>query len=311
MFRCPECDFSIDSFNSLRIHASKKHNLSSENLYIQVVLNGNVPTCKCGCGHKTKFHGPLKGFSEYLLGHSAKINNNWGHNKDAFEKSLTTRRKMWESGEIQGWCKGLTKDDPRIAAIVEKMNTPERAQKISNSLTGKPKTAHHKEKISKHMKEYWGDETNRARQSFEQAERVKNGLLTKCTRVHGYFDNPKKSCNERVYYRSLFELNAILYLESNEAVLSYKIEPYQIEYSFMGKKRNYVVDCLVEYRNGKKVIVEFKPNCHLKNDKNVAKFESAKIFAEKMGYEFEVWTEKTHDFLTNAAVTHQHVGDAE
>ena len=297
MLKCPQCNFQIENINSLRIHASKKHDISSEDLYIQVVLKGIKPTCECGCGSNTKFNGLANGYSKFVWGHASKVNNNWGHNKEAYEKSLTTRRKMWENGEIQGWCKGLTKDDPRIASIVEKMNTPERSEKISRSLTGKSKSESHKQKISEHMKSYWGEETNRERQSLEQAERVKNGLLTKCTRVHGYFNNPKKSSKPDVYYRSLFELNAILHLESNEDVISYTFEPYNIEYSFEGKVRHYIVDCLVEYNDGTKCIVEFKPNCHVTHDKNVAKFQSAQKFANDNGFIFEIWTEKSHQFL--------------
>jgi|694.fasta_scaffold46071_5 hypothetical protein len=299
MLKCPQCDFQIESINSLRIHASKKHDISSEDLYIQVVLKGIKPTCECGCGSDTKFNGLVNGYSKFVWGHASKVNNNWGHNKEAFKKSLTTRRKMWENGEIQGWCKGLTKDDPRIASIIEKMNTPERSEKISRSLTGKSKSESHKQKISEHMKSYWGKETNRERQSLEQAERVKNGLLTKCTRVHGYFNNSKKSSKPNVYYRSLFELNAILHLESNEDVISYTFEPYNIEYSFEGKIRHYIIDCLIEYKDGTKRIVEFKPNCHVTHDKNVAKFQSAQKFATENGFIFEIWTEKSHRFLSS------------
>lgn len=299
MFKCPECQFCIESLNSLRIHASKKHNINSEDLYLKVISGGIKPTCECGCGSHTKFNGLFNGYSKFAWGHASKVNNNWGHNKEAFERSLETRKKMWENGEIQGWCKGLTKDDPRIAAIIKKMNTPERALKISKSLSGKSKTESHRDKISKHMKSYWGDETNRARQSLDQAERIKNGLLTKCTRVHGYFNNPQKSINSDLYYRSLFELNAILHLESNDDVVSYKFEPFQIEYNLDDKLRHYVIDCLIEYKDGNKIIVEFKPNCHLKHAKNIAKFESAKKFAEMHGFKFEVWTEKTHQFLSN------------
>jgi len=299
MLKCPDCDFQIENINSLRIHASKKHDISSEDLYIQVVLKGIKPTCECGCGSYTKFNGLVNGYSKFVWGHASKVNNNWGRNKDAFEKSIATRRRMWENGEIQGWCKGLTKDDPRIASIIKKMNTPERSKKISKSLAGKSKSESHKQKISEHMKSYWGEETNRERQSLEQAERVKNGLLTKCTRVHGYFSNHKKSTRQNVYYRSLFEFNAILHLESNEDIVSYTFEPYNIEYSFEGKIRHYIVDCLVEYSDGTKRIVEFKPNCHVTHDKNIAKFQSAQKFANDNGFIFEIWTEKSHKFLSS------------
>ena len=148
------------------------------------------------------------------------------------------------------------------------------------------------------MKSYWSEETNRERQSLEQAERVKNGLLTKCTRIHGYFDNHKKSSQPNLYYRSLFELNAILHLESSEDVISYTFEPYNIEYFFDGKTRHYIVDCLIEYEDGTKSIVEFKPSCHVVHEKNIAKFRAAEKFANENGFRVEVWTEKSHGFLS-------------
>jgi len=139
--------------------------MGSEDLYVSVVLEGSKPTCKCGCGESVKFHGLGKGYSEYAWGHGARINNNWGNNISAREKSIETRREMWKNGEIKGWCAGLTKEDPRVAAIVQKMNTPERAQKISDALTGRSKSESHKAKIAKNMKSYWSNEDNRTKQS--------------------------------------------------------------------------------------------------------------------------------------------------
>lgn len=298
MLKCPSCDYEVDSINSLRIHAAKKHGIGSEDLYVQVILRGIKPECKCGCGTATKFHGLSRGYSEYAWGHSAKVNNNWGNNEAAREKSLKTRKGMWERGEIKGWCSGLTKEDPRIAAIVEKMNTPERAKKISESLSGKKKTDDHKEKIKEQMKSYWSIESNRQKQSLTQAECIKNGMLTKATRVHGCLENSKKS-TKPVYYRSLFELNAVLHLENSIDVVSYELEPYRIQYEYDGKIRNYVVDCLVEYSDNRKVLIEFKPSCHLKDLKNISKFEAANTFAKNINASFEIWTEKTHSFISS------------
>lgn len=297
MLKCPNCDFQVETINSLRIHASKKHGMGSEDLYVSVVLEGSKPACKCGCGESVKFHGLSKGYSEYAWGHGARINNNWGNNITAREKSIETRREMWKNGEIKGWCTGLTKEDPRIAAIIQKMNTPERAQKISDALTGRSKSESHKDKIAQNMKSYWSNEENRAKQSQRQAECVKSGMLTKATRVHGYYENPTKS-SKHVYYRSMFELNAVLFMEADDSISSYTMEPLTIEYNFDGKIRHYVVDCLIEYSDGRKILIEFKPNCHLLDPKNVAKFEAASTFAFNKGMSFEVWTEKTHPFLS-------------
>lgn len=299
MLKCPNCDYQVESINSLRIHAAKQHKLSSEDLYLSVIAGGIKPTCKCGCGETTSFISLQKGYNEFKQGHVSRVKNNWGHNEAAFEKSLKTRRKMWESGEIKGWCAGLTKEDPRVAAIVEKMNTPERSQKIAKSLTGKRKSDSHRKKISEIMTAYWSNEDNRSKQSLRQAECVKNGMITKATRVHGYYANSKKS-SQNLYYRSMFELNTIIHLEENTSVVSYTFEPYRIEYLYEGHTRHYIVDCLVEYNDGRKVIIEIKPNCYLRHPKNQTKFLAAAKFAQENGFTFEVWTEKTHAFLANA-----------
>lgn len=177
------------------------------------------------------------------------------------------------------------------------MNTPERARKISESLTGRSKSETHKEKIAQHMRSYWSNEENRAKQSLRQAECIKNGMLTKSARIHGYFENPTKT-KKHVYYRSMFELNAVLFMEAESSIVSYSMEPRSIEYLLDGKIRHYVIDCLIEYVDGRKILVEFKPSCHLSDPKNIAKFDAANTFANENGMLFEVWTEKTHPFLS-------------
>ena len=179
------------------------------------------------------------------------------------------------------------------------MNTPERAQKISESLSGVSKSYSHKLKIAENMKSYWSSEENREKQSRRQAECVKNGMLTKATREHGYFERPTKATNSSVYYRSMFELNAIVFLERDDNVISYSVEPYRIEYTCEGKTRNYVIDYMIEYQDGRKVLVEIKPSCHTTNPINIAKFDAASRFSSGLGMSFEIWTEKTHPFLSN------------
>jgi hypothetical protein len=302
MFNCPNCDYSNDSLNSLRIHASKSHKISSEELYLNV-YDKTKPLCLCGCGNNTKFKNLFEGYNDYVLGHASRIKNNWGHNEKAQEKSQEKRREMWKNGEIKHWCEGLTIEDPRIQNLMKKVNTPERAKKISKSLKGVPKSEIHKEKIKSNMQKYWSSEINRSFQSERQAICVMNGMLTKATKVYGYYENPTKSKKPKVYYRSNFELNAIKYFEENDSILSYEIEPLRISYDYDGKIRNYILDFAVEKNDGNKVLIEIKPSCYTNYKKykvNEAKFEAAKKFALENGYEFEIWTEKTHSFLSNS-----------
>ena len=298
MFSCPNCNYQNKKINSLRIHAQKSHGISSEDLYLAVVVKGPQPTCACGCGEQTRFLGLVKGYSTYKRGHVARINNNWGHNKEAQKKSQETRSRMWKEGELQMWNKGLTKDDPRIQAGIEKMNTPERAQKISAALKGQPKSEQHKNKIGKFMKEYWSKEENRERQSKRQAACIMNGMLTYATREHGYFKCSTKSKKPIAYYRSLFELNALNYLEAHNQIVKYQIEPFRVSYEYEEKTRYYVVDFWIQTTKGE-FIIEIKPSCHVSHPKNNAKFSAAKKFAEEKGWSFEIWTEKTHPFLAD------------
>jgi hypothetical protein len=104
----------------MRIHCQKSHDLSARSLYSQLFLpDGKEPTCACGCGEPTNFISLQKGFSTYILGHASSVNNNWGHNKIAQEKSLKKRRDegLWSKNP---WNRGKTKEnDPEFAKISE------------------------------------------------------------------------------------------------------------------------------------------------------------------------------------------------
>lgn len=136
MFNCPNCDYQNKSLNSLRIHASKRHQTSSESLYLSVVLNGIRPTCECGCGSHTKFNSLSAGYSKFVLGHASRVHNNWGHNPTAQAKSIKKRREdgLWSKSEP--WNKGKTK------------NNNVRLKKMGQTMSEK-----HGERYSKTMKE--------------------------------------------------------------------------------------------------------------------------------------------------------------
>lgn len=118
-FKCPKCD-CVGSLQELSFHCDREHDLNNEQLYVELKHEGVWPSCACGCGEKIeKFWDLKKGFSKFRRGHHSRIKNNWGHNTKAREKSLETRREMWDKGEIRIWTKGKTKDDPGIARMIE------------------------------------------------------------------------------------------------------------------------------------------------------------------------------------------------
>lgn len=121
-FKCPSCDdYIANNLNSLRVHCQKQHRLTTRILYASLFLSdGREPNCACGCGDTTKFISLQKGFAKYILGHSSRVKNNWGNNKQALEKSIETRRReaRWSRDP---WNRGKMKEnDPEFSKICER-----------------------------------------------------------------------------------------------------------------------------------------------------------------------------------------------
>lgn len=140
---CPytECVMPFKSLLSLCHHWTKTHgNNGTESLYVK--LNGlqQPMTCKCGCGHKTKYLDIGRGYSEYCKGHAARVHNNWGHNPKVVEKNKVAMTEGRKSGKIKTWNKGLSADtDERVKANAQGCkqfyeNNPERVEFYSQKM---------------------------------------------------------------------------------------------------------------------------------------------------------------------------------
>lgn len=153
--KCPYCDNVYKTFNGLCKHAVK-HNITKEKLLGDFKYGGIRPTCKCGCGEYTEisYEGGAH-FRDYIIGHASRIHNNWGHNRNAQEKSAATRRKQYKEGERIQWNKGKkwseTYTNEQIEQLYEILHSEERGRKISNKLKGVPKSEEHVKKIIERM----------------------------------------------------------------------------------------------------------------------------------------------------------------
>jgi len=78
-------------------------------------------------------------------------------------------------------------------------------------------------------------------------------------------------------------------LDVCEEVVSYEIEPFKIRYYAGNQVRSYIPDVLVEYKDGKRVIVEIKTLSDILLTENQVKFKAIEQYAKENGYEFEVW----------------------
>lgn len=172
-YKCEICDKGYDSLWGLSSHNVRKHNTKPKETYIKYVLDGIRPTCQCGCGEEPKFLGIRKGFRDYIRGHASRVNNNWGHNVDAQKKSKDTQRKMYESGELVIWNKGITKEDDERLNYGDKISSNlERSKKISKALKGRKMSKDAMDRLDKGMRDYWSKEVNREKQRLLQSKRI-------------------------------------------------------------------------------------------------------------------------------------------
>lgn len=189
-FKCQICDKKYDTLWSLSSHYVKKHKIKPQETFIRHNLEGKTPECKCGCGETPTFLGIQKGFRDYIRGHASRVNNNWGHNVDAQKKSKDTQRKLYGSGELVIWNKGLTKEDDERLDYGDKISSNlERNKKISKALKGRKRPQYVLDKFDKGMREYWSKEENREKQSILQSKRVKNNHHKNKTLLENYFES--------------------------------------------------------------------------------------------------------------------------
>lgn len=95
-------------------------------------------------------------------------------------------------------------------------------------------------------------------------------------------------------------------LEFDEDVMSYGIQPVQIDYIQDKKKHRYTPDAVVYYKpelERRPLIIEVKYEAELleKQDLYQARLDAAHLYAAENGYTFRVITEKeiSTDYLTN------------
>ncbi len=125
--------------------------------------------------------------------------------------------------------------------------------------------------------------------------------------------NPDKWINndKNLRYLSMWERSTFVYFDKNPNVLKVGAETKIINYVCQtdGKLHKYLIDLEVHYTDGRKVLIEIKPNKQVKvpklagksittqideakvYKKNQSKWLYAQEYAEANGYIFEIWDE--------------------
>jgi len=161
IFICKLCEKEYNDINSLRSHSLQKHNISSEEIYVEYILNGVLPKCECGCGKTPNFITINKGFSKFIKSHHNRVpgNNNFHKNPETHQKAIETQKRNWKEGKYKGWWEDKTPETlKKIEGIKEKLrNNKERGKTISKKLKGIPKTEESKRKLSITQKKRYKD----------------------------------------------------------------------------------------------------------------------------------------------------------
>lgn len=220
-FKCEICQKEFDSLWGLSSHNVKKHDIKPQETFIKHNLEGISPTCKCGCGETPTFLGIQKGFRDFIRGHASRINNNWGHNIDAQKKSKDTQRRLYGSGELVIWNKGLTKEDDERLDYGEKIsNNLERNKKISEYRKGRKRPQHVLDSLDKGMREYWGKEENRKKQRKKRVKYLKDYQYNNKTILESRFGDLLESIGvDFIFQYTICGFNFDYYLPKYDLVI--------------------------------------------------------------------------------------------
>jgi very-short-patch-repair endonuclease len=223
IFICKICKKECNGINSLRSHSIQKHNISSDKIYLDYILNGVEPKCECGCGEKTSFISVGKGYSKFIQSHHNRIpgNNNFQKNPETHKKAIQTQKKNWEEGKYVGWWENKSKETlEKIEVIKEKLrNNKERGNKISNSLKGVPKTEESKIKLSITQKNRYRDNPKlKENLSKQRIEWLKTKNSNKKTNIESKFE----------MMLSLLNVNFIFQHEFNNRLFDFFLKDYNI-----------------------------------------------------------------------------------
>ena len=206
-------------------------------------------------------------------------------NKPISESQLAALREA-NCGR-EPWNKDLTKDDdPRIQA--------RGCFKKGHPAWNSGLTKETDERVAK----YSVPKSLEARKAIAIAssKRVMDGVLrTPKFYKHGWITLDRLGI--KVYYRSSYELRALLLLDNYSGVIKVSSESIRIEYKKEDESIHYYIpDLLVTTIDGLTYIVEIKPKGFVGASENQIKFEAARKYAAKHNMIFLVWTE---DILFN------------
>ena len=109
--------------------------------------------------------------------------------------------------------------------------------------------------------------------------------------IVGYM--PSSHSSDVIPHESNLEKDCIYIFKFDPKVVSVTAQPLEIPYSLDGKKKIYVPDFFVKYKDGSQVIFEVKYGSHVEKYKKelAPKFSAARKYAKVLGLKFKIITD--------------------
>lgn len=175
-------------------------------------------------------------------------------------------KKRKEDVNYCSWNKGKTKE------------TDERVRKNGAATLGRKKSKEHKQKIS---------------------ASVSNNIVNKQIKTNSYYKHGSyfsKLNNKEFWYRSSYELEAYKLLDNEDMqniIKSWDVECLRISYIDENNQiRNTIPDILIEYKSGKKQLIDIKPSCRLNEKINILRHKACEKYCKENNIIYSIWTEK-------------------
>lgn len=126
----------------------------------------------------------------------------------------------------------------------------------------------------------WKDQNSKTGKLTARRPKFREGYLTST-----------KNGGKEMHYRSGWECDVYEFLEAMPEVISYDVEPFAVQYSYLGEAHEYNPDLRVNFDDGHVEIWEIKPSNQTHLEKNTAKWSACQHFCDARGYGFMVLTE--------------------
>lgn len=149
-----------------------------------------------------------------------------------------------------------------------------------------------KDNVRERWNSYTTDELNSIREIFSkaQANSLRDSESYHKNHKSGWFESDKMG--KKMFYRSSWEKRVCEFLEYNNEVIKYQIEPFLLPYTDMeGLTRHTKIDFYVEHVKGN-YIMEVKPSVFLEKDNTPFKINAYREYSSKNNMKFILITEK-------------------